>query len=138
MANSKDQRKKVIKETFLFPHVEYMWLNYKVIKKSQPPISTSTLPLPLPFQVYPAFLAKHFESPKVTQFLEGPKGGGARERFQLCNILLKQVCEWYDFAVLEILTSRAWNCLFRFELINNIVFIQISFSNLSLIHKLKF
>ena len=36
-----------------------------------PPISTSP-PLPPPFQVYPPFLAKHFVSPKVTQFSEGP------------------------------------------------------------------
>ena len=59
-----------------------MWLNCKVIKTLQPPISTST---PL-FQVYPTFLTNNFEisflvnnfkpppsppSPQVTPFLEG-------------------------------------------------------------------
>ena len=44
-----------------------MWLNCKVIKKCQTPISKSTPP----FQVYPPFLAKNFVPPKVTQFLEG-------------------------------------------------------------------
>ena len=34
--------------------------------------------------------------------------------------------------------SRASNCLFRSELINDVVLTQICFSNLSLIHKLKF
>ena len=45
-----------------------MQLNCKVIKKWQPPISTSTLP----FQGYPPFLAKFLVPPQVTQFLEGP------------------------------------------------------------------
>ena len=65
-----------------------MWLNCKVTKKLQPPISTSTPP----FQVYPPFLAKNFvPPPQVTQFLESPtppppfnKGGGG-EGFQLCG-----------------------------------------------------
>ena len=41
--------------------------------------------------------------------------------------MLKQVCEWYDFVILENVTPRSWACLFRFELINGIVFIQICF-----------
>ena len=47
-----------------------MWLNCKVIKK----VATLTFlhHPPPPFQVYPPFLAKNFESPQVTQFLEGP------------------------------------------------------------------
>ena len=54
-----------------------MQLNIRVIKKWQPPISTST---PL-FQGYPPFLAKYLVPPQVTQFFEGPtpssdKGGG--------------------------------------------------------------
>ena len=51
--------------------------SHTVIKKWQPPISTSTPS----FQVYPPFLAKNFLAPLVTQFSEGPtppfnKGGG--------------------------------------------------------------
>ena len=58
------------------------------------------------------------------------------DKFLIC--CLKQVCEWYNFVVLENVTCRDWACLFRFKLINDIVFIQICFSNLSLIYKLKF
>ena len=44
-------------------------IELKVIKKWQPPISTSTPH----FQVYPTFLAKNVEPPLlVTQFLESP------------------------------------------------------------------
>ena len=31
--------------------------------------------------------------------------------------MLKQVCEWYDFVLLENVTSRAWAWLFRPEFI---------------------
>ena len=41
---------------------------------------------------------------------------------------------WCDFVVLENVNSRAWACWS--ELINDLVFIQICFSSLSLIHKL--
>ena len=63
-------------------------MNSKVIKKVANPLTP-------PFQVSPLFLAKNFESPQVTQFLEGPHphphpplirgvGGGG---FQLCVYL---------------------------------------------------
>ena len=39
-----------------------MWLNCKVIKSNNPPISASTPP---PFQVYTPFLAKNFVSPPI-------------------------------------------------------------------------
>ena len=45
-----------------------MQLNIKVIKKWQPPISTSTPP----FQGYLPYLAKLLVPPQVTQFFEGP------------------------------------------------------------------
>ena len=50
------------------------------------------------------------------------------------TILLKQVCEWYDFVFLENLTSRAWVCLFRSEFMkwHLFMFIQLCFQNLSL------
>ena len=67
-----------------------MWLNCKVIKKWQPPISTLTPS----FQVYLPFLAKNFEPPQVTQFLEGPnhpppsfnKEGVGGGQFQLWEV----------------------------------------------------
>ena len=53
-----------------------MWLNCKVIKKWQPPISTSTPP----FQVYPPFLVKNFVPHKWLNFWKFlppfKKGGG--------------------------------------------------------------
>ena len=50
-------------------NVNAIKLNCKVVKKWQPPISTSTLP----FQVYPSpFLAENFVPAHVTQYLEGP------------------------------------------------------------------
>ena len=59
---------KGIKETLLSPHlhtVNVIELNCKVIKKLQPPISTSTPP----FLVYPPFLAKNFvPTPKWLNF----------------------------------------------------------------------
>ena len=46
------------------------------------------------------------------------------------------VCDWFNFVVHENVTSRAGACLFRSDLVSDIVFIQIYFSNLSLIYKL--
>ena len=68
-----------------------MQLNCKVIKKWQPPISTSTPPI----QGYSHFVAKILEPLKVTQFLTLLKGGGrqggvgwGQEGVQLCFIFL--------------------------------------------------
>ena len=49
---------------------------------------------------------------------------------EIPNILLKQVCGWYDFAILlENVTSRA--CLFRSELSDNVhsdLFFKLEFN----------
>ena len=66
-----------------------MWLNCKVIKKWQLPISTSTPP---PFQVYPLFLAKNFVTPLVTQFSDPfNKGGGGGSNY--ASHVKSYVCE---------------------------------------------
>ena len=59
-----------------------MQLNIKEIKKQQPP-PPPFLYYPPPFQGYPPFLAKFLVPlpPKMTQFLEGPRGGGFPTKF---------------------------------------------------------
>ena len=63
-----------------------MWINWtleKFKKSGNPP------PPPPPFQVYPPFLAKHFVSPKVTQFSEGPTPpppSPPKENFNMLNL----------------------------------------------------
>ena len=69
-----------------------MLLNCEVMKKvattppPPTPISTSTPP----FQVYSPFLAKNFETPQVTQYLEGgwKEGGGHFVKFVLKGLSL--------------------------------------------------
>ena len=78
------------KGNLTFPRhtVNVIELNCKVIKKWQPPISTSTSS-PI-FRFLPPFLAKKLctPPPQVTQFLEGPtltpsfnRGGGQRSNY---------------------------------------------------------
>ena len=45
----------------------------------------------------------------------------------ILNILLKQVCQRYDFVFHENVTSRAWACFFRSDFIKWLVFIEICF-----------